>query len=291
MDWSKAKTYLILTFLFLDLLLCYQWWTMQHQASVYVDSFTDEVTEVKELLASRHIQIKTEIPKETPALTFLRAHYIRLDTAQIAQAAIHNPKPIVFENNGQTPVQFQGDKGELILQAPSTFIVNFNDAHQKTVNAAGKEIFETLSPFMDTEVWSKDKFDPDYVMIDANGNGKVHYAQMYHNYPVFPASLDLNLQHGMITGYQETVLDVSEEDTSKKRQVLSAVSALRSLAGSLGDSSREDQPDMEILNIRLGYYGKPYNADNWYLSPMWRFVTKTKLYYVNAITGEVESTS
>jgi regulatory protein YycI of two-component signal transduction system YycFG len=291
MDWSKAKTYLILTFLLLDMLLCYQWWTIQHQASVYVDSFANEVADVKGLLAEEHIQLKTDIPKETPALTFLRAHTIDLDANEIATAVIRNAKPVAFANGGRSPIQFQGGNGDFNKLAPGTFIVNYNDGQQSSVDVNAKDIFGELSSFMDSSVWKKDMFKSDYETVEQNGNGKAHYVQMFHEYPVFPASLDINIQHGMITGYQETLLDVAEEDTSKKSQVLSATSALRSLASSLSMNNKKDQPDLEILNIRLGYYGKPFNANSWYLSPMWRFVTNTKIFYVNAITGEVESTN
>ncbi|UOF91714.1 two-component system regulatory protein YycI [Fodinisporobacter ferrooxydans] len=291
MDWSKAKNYLIITFLFLDLLLGYQWWTIRHQASVYVDSFADEVASVKDLLATEHIRVKADIPKDTPTLSFLRARYKTLNMEKIAQTVLGHAKPTEVDQATQHVIQYQGDHGEMLVLAPGSYRASWHTGDQIVVgNIEKANVLAKISPALTDQLWDGNQFKKDYATVDNQGTGTAYYSMQYQGYPIFPAMLAIELDHGKITGYQETLLDVTEEEGMKKRQVLSAVSALRSLATSFTSSSKNSLSSIEIRNIRLGYYGKPYNEDDWYLTPMWRFVTNTTTFYVNAITGEVEST-
>ncbi|WJH36201.1 hypothetical protein N6H14_10245 [Paenibacillus sp. CC-CFT747] len=69
MDWGRAKTVLIISFLMLNVLLGFQLWNSR---SDKVHSLTDTaiaMEETNKLLASKNITVRMkEIPKETPKL-------------------------------------------------------------------------------------------------------------------------------------------------------------------------------------------------------------------------------
>lgn len=68
MDWGRAKTILIVSFLLLNLMLGYQLWH-DRVATSAKDSDTREVTrQIEAIMASRNIGLKTNIPQETPSM-------------------------------------------------------------------------------------------------------------------------------------------------------------------------------------------------------------------------------
>jgi regulatory protein YycI of two-component signal transduction system YycFG len=68
MEWGRAKTILILSFLVLNLVLAYQLWlnNMQMEGSEFESA--EIAGEIQELLEINNIQLNTEVPEETPRL-------------------------------------------------------------------------------------------------------------------------------------------------------------------------------------------------------------------------------
>lgn len=66
MEWGRAKTILILSFLFLNLLLGYQLW--MNKLAIFGNAFgsSEEVNQVLEVLQSKGIALKQELPTDTP---------------------------------------------------------------------------------------------------------------------------------------------------------------------------------------------------------------------------------
>jgi regulatory protein YycI of two-component signal transduction system YycFG len=75
MEWKRAKTILILSFLCLNILLAYQLWINENNQAG-ADFETNEITEeTHELLKSKGIRIEKEIPKETPTLSEITVRF------------------------------------------------------------------------------------------------------------------------------------------------------------------------------------------------------------------------
>lgn len=68
MDWGRAKTILILSFLSLNLLLGFQLWTSRADQWDSTTGLTGATEELDKLLLSKRITIKNEIPKDVPRL-------------------------------------------------------------------------------------------------------------------------------------------------------------------------------------------------------------------------------
>jgi regulatory protein YycI of two-component signal transduction system YycFG len=68
MDWSRAKTILLMAFLTLNLILGYQLWASRVDQSELASGSQGTVEEVDRLLKSKGIRVAVEIPKEAPKL-------------------------------------------------------------------------------------------------------------------------------------------------------------------------------------------------------------------------------
>jgi regulatory protein YycI of two-component signal transduction system YycFG len=68
MDWSRAKTILILAFLSLNVILSYQLWVSRLDPSNFAAGTPGVAEELDRLLQSKNIRLQGEIPKEVPKL-------------------------------------------------------------------------------------------------------------------------------------------------------------------------------------------------------------------------------
>jgi regulatory protein YycI of two-component signal transduction system YycFG len=68
MDWSRAKTILILSFLLLNMMLGYELWAGQWGLRLTKSETTIIVEELKRIMSSKNIRLEAEIPTEMPKL-------------------------------------------------------------------------------------------------------------------------------------------------------------------------------------------------------------------------------
>jgi regulatory protein YycI of two-component signal transduction system YycFG len=77
MEWGRAKTILILSFLVLNLVLAYQLWMNNIQMKGYEFESAEIAGEIQELLANNNIQLKTDVPEATPRLKEITVRFER----------------------------------------------------------------------------------------------------------------------------------------------------------------------------------------------------------------------
>lgn len=75
MNWGRAKTILILAFLFLNVLLGYQLWADRFSPTASERDSASLVEETKKLLESKQIRVVPAIPKDTPKLSTINVRY------------------------------------------------------------------------------------------------------------------------------------------------------------------------------------------------------------------------
>ncbi|GAA4867212.1 hypothetical protein GCM10023310_53660 [Paenibacillus vulneris] len=75
MDWSRAKTILILSFFLLNLVLGYQLWTTRSDLLEFDPSTASATEEIQRLMKSKNIQITAEMPKEVPRMKEIVVQY------------------------------------------------------------------------------------------------------------------------------------------------------------------------------------------------------------------------
>lgn len=75
MDWGRAKSILILSFLALNLILGYQLWSDRFSQTASERDSADLMEETDKLLESKGIKVLSEIPEDTPKLTTINVRY------------------------------------------------------------------------------------------------------------------------------------------------------------------------------------------------------------------------
>ncbi|WP_052339604.1 two-component system regulatory protein YycI [Gorillibacterium massiliense] len=237
MDWGRAKTVLILSFLLLNALLGYQLFINRDQAGGQSDAARVKEDTLK-LLEVKQIQLKVEsIPKQTPKL---RAFYY---------------KEVL---NAQEPVELSEPIGSGTL--------------------IGRNVLKA-------EMEKAGIVNYDRYRIDASTSkpGMKVYDQLHDDLPIFDVSLVLLEDNNKITGYKQTYVEVQSGGESKEQKVISAYTALRSVA----ENSLKN--DSVVTDIRLGYHGQRFESDTQYMLPSWRIVLASgEIFYVQAFSGAVE---
>ena len=287
MDWSKAKTYLILTFLLLDILLGYQFYSAREQAQEYVQSFSAQLQELKDMLRENHVVLQAEVPKDTPVMSFLQVSNPPQTGRQVVEGRLHHPQ-VIEDDKSTGRMKFLTDEGEFTATGDGYFSMKYS-LPLRTQQDAAKFSTSVLSAITPT-VWHSERYREDIVSKDGT---VLWYLQSYDKYPIFSAILEVQLQNSQIIGYNQKALEIGKVQEGGQR-VLSAIQAVRSVA-ELPDVVQRDEMASDVIvirNIKLGYYSQNYaEADVWYLAPMWRIVTDQKVYFVNAFTGQVEKGS
>lgn len=283
MDWSKAKTYLIVAFLLLDILLGWQYYAAQQQEAGYVQSFSTQLQELRSLLAERRITLQADIPRETPGMRFLQVSSPSQPVPVIVQETQRRPQ-LVEDDKSKGTVVYRTADGDFQTTANGFFRVRYLPPVKLDGGGPAKASDKILQKIGNT-VWRSSLYSEDLIL---SGDGLHRFYQHHQKRPVFSASLEVELQNSEIIGYNQKALEIGGEDDIERR-VLSAVSAMRSMVETLDPKTFPAEGDV-IRDIRLGYYSPNYDdADVWYLAPVWRIVTDRTVYYVNAFTGSVEN--
>lgn len=75
MDWGRAKSILIVSFLLLNLMLAYQLWVNQWYQNAAKSDTADMIQEMDKQLAAKNIRVLVDIPKETPKLSQITVRF------------------------------------------------------------------------------------------------------------------------------------------------------------------------------------------------------------------------
>jgi regulatory protein YycI of two-component signal transduction system YycFG len=239
MDWGRAKTVLIISFLFLNLLLGYQMWVTRWDPAILTTDMTGIKDETNKLLASKNIKVLKTIPKDVPKLGQISVKFA-------------NGTGTDTVINLKTPVPYTNFSSKLSLR--------------HLAEAAG--------------IANADSYELD---ASAGKEGFYQFDQMVDHVPMFDVYLQLIAKNAEITGYKQAFVEVQSDVEQKPQKVISAYTALRSLAENYLPAGSV------ITDIRLGYHGQRFDSETHPMLPFWRVVLdKGDPYYVQAFTGAVE---
>ncbi|WP_018754199.1 two-component system regulatory protein YycI [Paenibacillus terrigena] len=188
MDWSRAKSVLILAFLILNIILGYQLWLdVREQLSSNLD-WTSLPEDTKKQMEMKLIQVQGKIPSETPAL-------------------IERTFQFVDEEQNTNRVD---------LPAPVSSQLIFNE---KELRKALKDEVPTIERYV---------FDPPTSPpTSPDGVFRLQY-MLDNKWPMFEVSLELFYANQNIVAYRENkVVELeSKEKADKEQKVLPATNAL-----------------------------------------------------------------
>jgi regulatory protein YycI of two-component signal transduction system YycFG len=247
-DWSRAKTILILSFLFLDLFLAYQLWGEKKQA-VLGEISQFQIDELEQRLKDAKIAYGN-IPTETPKM-----HYISIAPEMHLEQE--------YQGFAKT-VKWEGD--QVIIRFNRSIPLNHSmpEEERDRVIKEGKRI-----PAIEDY-----DFDP-YLSQESEWV----YNQRIKGYPIFNSLLILSIDQSGWSGYKQSHYQSLEQGVTRK--VVSAYTALAVLLenGILTEGEK-------VESIELGYFvEKNYDTEVKWLVPVWRVIHTNGIHYVNGFTG------
>ena len=255
MDWNKAKSLLIVSFLFLNVLLGYQLYLKEREYVQNVHWAGNTVDELKEALVSQGIEIEIEIPNEAPEMNFLQV----------------KNKDFKFTEHETRDGTYVIDNGKIYFKF-----------HQPILIKDPSDRFE-IETKLENYLFFFDQYAYDALNSEKT---RLSYYQINNNKPYFDTRLEIYLRENTIIGYSQAFLEVMNKGSD--RQVVSAYSAVQTIV-----NHQLINQNSKILLIRLGYQGQSKPSLIQVLTPVWQVVyqhdTKLETLYINAMTGVVEN--
>ncbi|MFD1397622.1 two-component system regulatory protein YycI [Kroppenstedtia eburnea] len=191
MDWSRAKSILILAFFSLNVFLAYQLLEAKGEQSQTQQVSQDTRRELTELTSDKHIDIRDQLPENTPDVSYLQAEPLKMESLR-----------------KQDPRWRKNSSGGYTL--------TFRSPLQKTGDL--QKILDRYVPGLQ-QYKSVDKTDGDSPIL----------FQMWNGRPIFDDRLTVTLKGESITRLELTPFQVRSDNATATRPGWSAQSALVTL--------------------------------------------------------------
>lgn len=252
MDWSRAKTILILAFLLLDLFLGFLLWQQKRAQDFQGQVFQLEKESILQSLGEKHITLPEEIPPDAPEMYYWTISpdskkSITLDKKDVQITEMEDGYEVQFLKKIPLPSQPGGK--------------SFHELLLSKISVADEYFYDSLL--------SKDE--------------KIVYTQNIDNTPIFSSRLEMRVSPAGWEGYRITYTKATVK--GPQRKIISAYSAISVLLenGLLHANERVEE-------VRVGYIQERYDQDLKLLVPVWRVIHDSGIHYVNGFTGTVMET-
>jgi regulatory protein YycI of two-component signal transduction system YycFG len=253
MNWSKAKSILIITFIFLNAFLIIQLKELDNANQI---SLLTEVT-IQERLDEMNIKIEVPLLEEK-----LKGFHIV-------------GRNIPFSNQAIQSLENQ----KVITQNDMTIYSSLNEPFKIEPNTQYEQFLSTY--VINSEMYQFTRLD--------DVKKQVHFMQMYNDrvmYSFEEAPLILQLDElGRIVSYQQNKLEIDEQ--GREQEFLSSLKAIEILL-----NEQVIKPNQAVEDIEFGYYSFfKLQGDIQVFAPMWRIAVNNERYLVNAIDGSIQDIS
>jgi hypothetical protein len=286
MNWEMAKTWLIVSFFILDLILGVQVYQSHRELMGYVESYPDQLANTKTLLAEHGFSLSATVPAQHPDMPFVRATYATPSLQLLGKTAFPSARN---SNDDDGARMVQCTDGTLQVTNPGAWKVRYT--------VCPKVSDADLSTALHY-VWHGDSYirDTGFASGDIANSNRPLFIMQFDSFPFFDVPVTLDVKDHQLLGYTQIYL-TNVTASGDKKPTISALDALNNLASTVDKSTQRQ--DNRILSIQLGYYHKipgsstetEHVSTTSYWFPVWRVMTAREIFYVNAFTGEVETPS
>ena len=301
MDWSRAKTILIIAFLCLDLFLAARLWLEPGALGAKQPEVTTlEVEQAVAELAGRGISVQAAIPRRCPAMSLLDVAPAPLDKSGEASAFLHPYAAAGPVRSETIPGGTAYSRGAATLTIRDTGTLEFALPAEIPPAGATQDVWDILrareaaGAFIDEHGGLPSGARLDVALYDAARDVfSIEFVETHADLPVFSARLKVDVAHWGVVRFYRSWVDVRGSG-SQPRRVVAATEALRRWADArrrpaTGEMTGDRSPADIVDDVSLGYFGQEHDAESWQVVPVWRVRTADgRSYYINAWTGEPE---
>jgi len=292
MDFSRAKTVLILVFFCLNLFLGYQILEAYQVVSVPGDWHGDVVNHKERLeqaLEEHNYELKGKLPRKTYEKAFLMVNPPSVHESKIKDRFLKEESEEVSRKTTSEKRTYQHFEGTLTVY--NTGFYSFepspgNVDNKSEEGVALQEAKNIAEDFMEEYQLKADNARQDLVIEHEEDKFKVYYYQEWNGIPVYASYVMVKVSEGKVSRVESYWLEPDGTEEGRKMEVLPAASALVRFLEEKGASYQ----GRVIKEVELGYYSREYDAEQWEMPPVWRVVMKDgEVYFLNAFTGNLEN--
>ena len=295
MDWPRAKTILILAFGLLNLFLVYRIWVEPQVAPAqFTEVPAEEVERVARRLESQGILLEASLPLRARPMPFLEVGLLPADPAHTVALFMPGDPPPEVRRSPRRPFGFAeftrggdrltiGDDGEVL----------FRRVGPSPAEAGGPGIWDMARARRAAEEFiaahgglpADARFD--FGLYDpARQVYRLVWTQWYQGRPLFEAAIEVLVAHWGVKEYRRSWLAPARFEV-RRRSVIPPTDALLRLAERLRPAEQGQRT--VIQDVSLGFLRRTFDAEWWYLTPVWRVRTSAgDALYVSAYSGEPE---
>lgn len=284
MNLGRAKTILIYAFLGLNLFLCYHLFGAEARKPAWTAISASELRHVEEALEEKGYMLEAKIDRSIRRSAFLMVtpsrEMERLLREHFRAAADPVPGPA-----GE--MFFEGEGAVIKISHGGAIEVNFLpgiDLLESGVSAGERELAAAFERFLqDSEIVLRTAcFD---FMTQSGDSAVLHYVQTFEGRTIYSSYLKAALVNNTLVSLDIYWLDPGVPHQEREMEVIPVTEALLRLIEVLGPSPQSRR----IIKADLGYYSREYDAEEWELPPVWRFVFDNgEACFINAFTGNLE---
>lgn len=280
MDWRRAITILIVSFIALNLFLGLNLWSKARPTAEFTLT-PDEESEIKHYLSQKGVQLKSDIPKEGKAQALLEIGFEKINENNVVENFFG--KDQVKMSQTQNGRSYTLDNRQLII-TDNGFITYFNNEGKVIFPQLTKEQAETEAVnFIKNHGGMPEQAVLNKVTFDEHSKGYLlEYVRYYDGFFIDNSYITILVTPSGIKSYYQCWLEPFGY-VGKKRGVISPLTAVLRIITEV-----EEDP-VVITRIQQGYNSKLYDADRWQAAPVWKIELENgDRFYVNAYTGELE---
>ena len=285
MNWSKAKTILILVFLIADIFLFYVTYT----GDIIGKTAEEDVAKVLEYMENQGISVKVPIPVKSNPASLLYVKYKKLNPVEARDLFFGSDESVDIKETEQKLIM---ENEEVILELNSNGEIFYLN---KNLNK-NKQTVEEESALRSADGFLKqlniDLADGTLVK-KTKGYGYVSYKfnQRYKGQFIDNTYAEIKAVSEGIA-YAKILWFESIQNGKTKNKVISPVKALMKLA----ELNTAGEDKISVEEISQGYYFNNNMEKTFIVEsvvegnavPVWRFKTETGNIYINAHNGTVE---
>ncbi|MGI6319135.1 MAG: hypothetical protein GX263_03290 [Firmicutes bacterium] len=302
MDLSKAKTVLIITFLFLNIFLLYQ--IMEDEGRGRLGSFgrNEELSRLEIALHEVNLSLDVPLPKGGMQVAHLVVEPFQFQVEDIIGelwklfGGLNNvgisavEEAFGEEEDGERGfTKYTLGKYEMIVRKEGPVSIKTtgeSDSHYRNNNNSNKNSMEGIVQSAQESIQGisfLSSFIYDYTQKSQKGP-VLNFRQEYDGFPLYAGYFQLFMRGLEPEGCYLYCLE-PVGFAEQKREVIPPTTALLRLI----DAYKGGALETGIIDFSLGYYSQEYDAERWEIPPVWRIrLDNGEVYYINAFTGNLE---
>ena len=278
MDWPRAKTILIISFLVLDLYLAYLLFYVPGLRAAPQQLGTEDIENLMRL--SKHYNVELLVfpkPLQVHPLPDIALQELMLDKDAVQTIArlwlglnytstLEEDEALLFE---------AGERSLRISQASlACYNLQYQDAAAdgNDISGTNQEAIATAKDFLAQHLGSEQAahYQANMVIKNPMQHGHVvELSRMHKGLPVFMDSYRFLISGGCVSAFTARQASVGKP-LGTKQSLVDAQQAMKRYLAQLGTPRQES---IAVLDVALGYYLMPNQTDELQMTPVWRFYT------------------